>query len=200
VSAPGRRIRAVTIAALTACMALVACDESPDGGPVEGRGYGAELPSGWEDGGTGGLVGEEVEEQTGAEVESVWIRHDRDDGFRANIGVTFEDVAPGSTALQLARQSLRELSRDVGVPEGLNDLVNVTPLTDVVETTLGGEPAATFDYLNEVEQGELRQRSIIVVRGSRAVIVTATARDEVFDEREPEFEEILGSWKWEPRK
>jgi hypothetical protein len=180
-------------------LALAACDESSDGGPVEGRGYGAELPSGWEDGGTGGLVGDEVEEQTGAEVESVWIRHDRDDGFRANIGVTFEDVAPGSSALRLAQQSLRELSRGVGVPEGLDDLVNVTPLTDVTETTLGGEPAATFDYRNEVEQGELRQRSIIVVRGSRAVIVTASARDEAFDDREPEFEEILGSWNWEPR-
>ena len=192
-------MRRLVLIPVVLSLALGACDDEPDGGPVEGRGYSAVLPSGWEDGGTGGQLGETVEEQTGAEVESVWIRHDRDDGFRANIGVTFEDVPPGSTALALARQSRSELSAGAGVPDGLDDLVNVTPLTEVVETTLGGEPAASFDYLNEVEQGKLRQRAIIAVRGSRAVIVTATAREEAFEDREPEFEEILDSWKWEPR-
>jgi hypothetical protein len=190
--------RLALIAAVLSAL-LVACDDEVKGGPVEGPGYTAELPDGWKDAGTGGSVGETIEDETTADVKNVWIRDDRDDGFQANMNVTFEDVPAGTDPLAAATQSLQGLTGS-GVPEGLDRAINATPLTRPAATTLGGEPAASFDYLNEIPTAKVHQRTLIAIQGSRAVIVTSSALDSAFDEREPEFQQILDSWEWAPKK
>jgi hypothetical protein len=190
-------VRRIALAAALLSLLVAACDEA-EGGPVEGPGYRAELPDGWEDAGTGGSAGETVEDATGAEVKSVWVRSDPDGSFKANINVTFEDVPAGLDPLELARQSRQELA-GAGIPDELDEALNVSALTEPTETTLGGEPAATFDYLNEITLGTLQQRSVIAVRGSRAVIVTASAKEDAFEERQPEFDEIFESWEWKAK-
>jgi hypothetical protein len=190
--------RLALIAAVLSVL-LVACDDEVKGGPVDGPGYTAELPDGWKDAGTGGSVGETIEDETSADVKSVWIRDHRDSGFQANVNVTFEDVPAGSDPVAVATQSLRGLGGS-GVPAGLDRAINVTPLTKPAATTLGDEPAAMFDYLNEIPAAKVHQRTVVAIRGLRAVFVTASALDSAFDEREPELQQILDSWEWAPKK
>jgi hypothetical protein len=184
----------VLLVAASLSVSLAACG---DDGPttVEGPGYRAELPDGWKDAGSGGLTGAAVEGATGTALQSVWVREHRDGDFQANVNVAFEDVPPGSDPLQLARDSLRTLTAG-DVPPSLEGALNVTPLTQPTETTLGGDPAATFDYRNDTTSGELHQRAVIAVHRRRAAVVTSTALASAFTDREPEFQSILNSWEW----
>jgi hypothetical protein len=180
--------------ALFLAVSLAACGgEGPQA--VEGPGYRAELPAGWKDAGTGGLTGDAVEGATGTALQSVWLRKEHDDNFQANVNVSFEDVPPGSNPLELAQASLRGLAGGA-VPDSLEGALNVTPLTQPTETTLGGEPAAMFDYRNDTTSGQLHQRTIIAVHRRRAAVVTETALATAFEDRESEFQEILNSWEW----
>lgn len=168
-------------------------DDDSAGGPVEGPGYEAELPDGWSDEGEGGLIGAGVEVSTGASVESVWASEGEVDDVRPNVNVTSDEVPAGTTAEAVAHESLQALvSGEFGGDPGFSG----TQIRPVTSTTLGGDPAAQFEITSQAAGVEAQQRFVIAVRGKKSYAVTQTAAASAFAEVEPEFAEILGSWRW----
>ncbi len=190
------RIRAGALALAFAAMVLGASCGGPEGGPVEGPGYGAELPDGWEEGGE--LEAAALASALEVDVESIWIRDERIEGFRANVNVVGEPVSDDRTAIEYARET-REQLLDAGVIESANldRAISATPIGGIRPSTLGGGDAAEFEIRNLSEvAGKLRQRTVVVVHAGRVHVVTASAPSAAFAEVEPEFDEILESWRW----
>jgi hypothetical protein len=191
--------RAQLAVAALACVLAGGCGGEAPGGPVEGPGYAAELPEGWEDAGDGGIALAGVESATGSEIESVWLWKDREDGFRPNVNVAIDRVAAGTSAEEVGRGALDVLLDPAAIDSaGLEDAVDVELIEDVAPATLGGSPAVGYEFLNDAGAAELRQRGVIAVRGRRAYAVTFTATTGAFEAREPDFESVLASWRWAP--
>lgn len=182
------------LATLTTGALLIGCGS--DGGPVEGPTYKADLPSGWEEGSTAALGLGLENKIPGVDLEVAWVRQDKVDGIAANVNV-LSGKRPAAELEAVARAQRNATgSQQAAEDAGLGGALNVTELGDLEKTTLGGDPAFSFEFTNAPQQGTLRQRAIIAYHGDRGYNVTLTAAESDYEDRQDDFNAILASFEW----
>jgi hypothetical protein len=186
---------------IIACAALSACGSSNDGGPFDGSGYSIEVADGWvdttEEAPSVDDLGLDDPALAALTVDATLTAGESDD-FAPNLSVVTTPAPRKATALELAKANLETSRAQGSLPSGAGGGALDFTESEVEETELGGEPAASYEQLAEAPPGNVRQLQIYAVAGGTAYAITYSGLDEgQYEERLPEVEQMLDSWTWE---
>ena len=149
-------------------------------GEEQGSSYSLDLPSGWR----------EAKDEAQKAVEAInfdsFYAKERRDGFATNVNVIRERV-PEGTGLESLEPTYNRQLRGSGA----------TDISEPRDRELDGEPAVVRDYSIAAEGRKLAGQQLATLHDGRLYTVTFTARRDAFDADQPEFEEILDSWRWD---
>ena len=182
-------------------LAFAACGDSSDGGKFDGSGYSLEIADGWEDTTEAAPSVDDLgfdDPALSAISVDATITGEESDDFAANLAVVTTEAPGSATARKLAEANLETASAQGSLPEGAGGGAIDVSGSEIEETELGGEPAASYEQVVGSPAGEARQLQLYAVRDGTAYAVTYSGLDAgQYEEQLPDVQAMLGSWTWD---
>jgi hypothetical protein len=180
------RFLLATVAVVLLSMGVGACGGGGDATEVaHGSGYEVTLPGGWD-------VEKEKPDALGFKVDSLWVG-DTVEGFRVNVNVVRETSLARNLSLRdYVGVNQRGLKDPEAAPKGFKSSAIEQPR----RTTLGGQEAFRFGWVNTAGVTRLRVDQVFALRRGVGYILTYSAPADRYRDQLDDFEEILDSWRW----
>ena len=187
---------------IIACLAsLTACGDEAGGGPFDGSGYSLEIVAGWEDTTADAPdVGDLGFDDPAIDAVSVdaTITGEASDDFAPNLAIVTTPAPGNITATKLAEQNLSATQGQGALPPAAGGGAIDTTDSEVDETELGGEPAASYEQTAQAPPGDVRQLQVYAVHDGTAYALTYSGLDSgQFEEERADVEAMLDSWMWD---
>ena len=182
-------------------LAFPACSDSNDGGRFDGSGYTLEIVDGWEDTTEAAPSVDDLgfdDPALSAISVDATITGEESDDFAPNLAVVTTEAPGNATARKLAEANLATTRDQGSLPAGAGGGAIDVSGSEVEETELGGEPAASYEQVTGSPVGDARQLQLYAVRDGTAYAVTYSGLDSgQYQDDLPDVEAMLDSWTWD---